>query len=126
MRSLSTRMSARADDLAVLGIQLDDRVRWRPTAKRAFTEARVTGVEADGSIACVDTEGRARAVMPERLEAWRRNPRGGRRWVPLAGPQQLALFAEPVPSRREPKVVEDAAVGAITPRRKPSPRARRR
>ena len=93
-------MVASAEALAAWGLQADDRVRWHPTGKRAWVEARVTGIEADASVACVDADGRARAVVADRLEVWRRSGRRGtRRWVPLLRPQQLALFAEPAPSR---------------------------
>ena len=82
------------------GLQVDDRVRWRPTGKRAWVVARVTGLEADGSIGCVDADGRARAVVAERLEVERRTGRvGARRWARLADPQQLVLFADAAVTR---------------------------
>jgi hypothetical protein len=59
-------MVASAEALASWGLQPDDRVRWRPTGKRAWVEARVTGIEGDGSVACVDADGRARAVVASR------------------------------------------------------------
>ena len=91
----------------LLGLRVGDEVRWRPTGKRTWVVARVTGVEADGSVACVDGDGRARAVVADRLEVRRR--RG--RWAPLARPQQLELFADPAPAR-------PAAAGAPPPTRR--------
>lgn len=91
-------MAVPATDVAALadrGLQVDDRVRWRPTGRQVWLEARVTGLERDGSVGCVDDDGRARAVSADRLEVERRSGRAGvRRWVPLARPVQLALFAD--------------------------------
>ena len=97
----------RVDLLGQWGLRVDDKVRWRPAGKRTWTEGRVTGIEGDGSVGCVDADGRARALVADRLQVWRRTGRG-RRWEPLAGPQQLALFAEPLPDRAPAR----AGVGA--------------
>ena len=96
------------------GLQLDDRVRWRPAGKRSWVVARVTGMETDGSIGCVDGDGRARALIAERLEVERRSGRAGvRRWVPLADPQQLVLFTDAAVARPA-----SAATGAGAPPRR--------
>lgn len=93
-------MTASVDPLAAWGLQRDDKVRWRPTGRQVWVEARVTGAERDGSVGCVDADGRARAVVADRLQVERRTGRaGGRRWVALGGPCQLTLFADVVPVR---------------------------
>lgn len=89
-------MTVSVDALGEWGLQLDDKVRWRPTGRQVWVEARVTGVEKDGSVGCVDADGRARAVLAARLEVERRVGRAAaRRWVALGGPCQLTLFADP-------------------------------
>lgn len=68
--------------LAPFHLQAGDTVRFRRTDKSRFTEGTVRGVNKDGSLDIV-AGGKIRALMPERVEAKRRGPRGGILWEAL-------------------------------------------
>ncbi len=82
--------------LEELGLRAGERVRWRPRPGGHWAEGKVTGREGDGSIAVRDAQGRARALVMERLEVRAAGPRGAPRWEPVvdraARTEQLPLF----------------------------------
>jgi len=79
-----------------LGLRAGERVRWRRRSGGSWAEGTVTGRERDGSIGVRDDQGRARALLIERLEVRGAGPRGAPRWEPLADrvrrTEQLPLF----------------------------------
>jgi hypothetical protein len=104
-RRIDTRRAAdqaalaatRARGLAAVGAHLGEDVRWQDRTGGRWQEGSVSHREADGSVAVVDGEGRARSLLAERLQVRSRGTRGGRRWEPLpvraARGEQLCLFA---------------------------------
>lgn len=79
-----------------LNLCVGDIVRFRRTSGTAWHEAKVVGVERDGSVALRDEKGAARSIAPERLEVRVRSRRGARGWEPVADharrTTQLSLF----------------------------------
>jgi hypothetical protein len=82
--------------LEALGMRRGERVRWRPRPGGHWAEGVATGRERDGSIAVRDSQGRARALVLERLEVRGVGPRGAPTWEPVpervARTEQLRLF----------------------------------
>ena len=82
--------------LEAIGLRAGERVRWRPRPGGHWAEGSVTGRERDGSIAVRDAQGRARALVLERLEVRAVGPRGASTWEPVAEragrTEQLRLF----------------------------------
>lgn len=82
--------------LEELGLRVGERVRWRPRPGSRWAEGVVTRRERDGSIGLRDTQGRARALLVERLEVRCAGPRGARTWESLVErakrTEQLRLF----------------------------------
>lgn len=63
------------------GLQEGSAIRFRRHLTRGtWVEAVVAGVELDGSVACFDDDGRARAIRPEHVQVKMVGPRGGVRW----------------------------------------------
>jgi hypothetical protein len=79
-----------------LNLRPGDRVRFRRTSGSAWQEAKVVGVERDGSVALRDAKGAARSIVPHRLEVQVRSRRGALGWEPLPDharrTTQLTLF----------------------------------
>ena len=79
-----------------LNLQPGDRVRFRRTSGSAWHEAKVVGVERDGSVALRDAKGAARSIAPDRLEVHVRSRRGALGWEPVLEharrTTQLTLF----------------------------------
>ena len=82
--------------LEELGLRPGERVRWRRREGGHWTEGTVIGRERDGSIAVRDGQGRARALVIDRLEVRATGPRGAAGWEPLFDRvhriEQLDLF----------------------------------
>jgi hypothetical protein len=82
--------------LEELGLRPGERVRWQRRDRSHWAEGSVTGRERDGSIAVRDRQGRARALVIERLEVRAVGPRGAPGWEPLLDrvrrAEQLHLF----------------------------------
>ena len=57
-----------------------DRVRFQRTSGTTWHEAKVIGVERDGSVALRDEKGAARSIAPHRLEVRVRSRRGALSW----------------------------------------------
>ena len=70
-------------ELARLGLEPGDRVRFRRREAGRWHEARVERRERDGSIRLRDGKGAARAIPIDRLEVQVRGPRGAAGWEPL-------------------------------------------
>jgi hypothetical protein len=70
--------------LASLGLEPDDRVRFRRHDGERWTEAVVLGVERDGSLALRDGKGARRAIPADLVHARAIGPRGGATWEPVA------------------------------------------
>lgn len=66
-----------------LNLQPGDRVRFKRTSGSAWHEAKVVGVERDGSVALRDAKGSARSIASDRLEVQVRSRRGALRWEPV-------------------------------------------
>ena len=66
-----------------LNLQPGDRVRFKRTSGSAWHEAKVVGVERDGSVALRDAKGAARSIAPYRLEVQVRSRRGALGWEPV-------------------------------------------
>jgi hypothetical protein len=85
-----------AGSLEELGLRKGERVRWQQRDRAHWAEGAVTGRERDGSIAVRDAQGRARALLIERLEVRAVGPRGAPGWEPLIDrvrrAEQLDLF----------------------------------
>ena len=85
-----------AGSLEELGVRVGERVRWQRRDHGRWVEGTVTGRERDGSIAVRDPQGRARALVIERLEVRSVGPRGAPGWEPLLvrvhRAEQLDLF----------------------------------
>ena len=99
MRRLGRDGARRAENgsaLARLGLCPGDRVRFRRRERGQWQEGVVSGMHRDGSVALHDEDGRARALLPERLELRTTGPRGATTWEPLlehaARPEQLRLL----------------------------------
>lgn len=79
-----------------LNLRAGDRVRFQRTSGSAWLEAKVVGVERDGSVALRDAKGAARSIAPHRLEVQVRSRRGALSWVPVlehaSRTTQLTLF----------------------------------
>ncbi len=86
----------RALRLRALGLRVGEEIRFAPYGRGRPEPAFAAGVEPDGSITVVDSEGRRRSLPVERIEVRRAGPRGGREWEPLsrrmARPEQLSLL----------------------------------
>jgi hypothetical protein len=86
----------RAAGLDRLGLQAGDDVRWRRKSGGHWQQGVVIGLEADGSVAVRDEQGRWRSIVAEQLEARGRGRRGGARWESVGEraeqPTQLGLF----------------------------------
>lgn len=84
--------------LLEVGLRPGDAVRFRKPDETRFLPGRVTGRNADGSIALTDARGRARAIPIDRIQVAERGPRGGRVWTALADvvarTEQLGLFSD--------------------------------
>jgi hypothetical protein len=83
-------------DLAILGLQPGETVRWRSAEGSRWQTGRATGRERDGSVAVTDSRGARRSFVIDRLEVRRAGPRGGGAWEPLieraARSEQLKLI----------------------------------
>ncbi|MEP6660218.1 MAG: hypothetical protein ABJD24_09915 [Acidimicrobiales bacterium] len=66
-----------------LNLRPGDRVRFRRTSGATWHEAKVVGVERDGSVALRDAKGAARSIAPHRLEVQVRTRRGALVWEPV-------------------------------------------
>jgi hypothetical protein len=84
------------DGLAILGLALGERVRFRRGLAGQWQEGVVARRERDGSIGLTDAKGAARAVAIERIQVACTGPRGGAAWEPLtdraARSEQLRLL----------------------------------
>jgi hypothetical protein len=82
-----------------LNLRAGDRVRFRRTSGSTWHEAKVVGVERDGSVALRDEKGAARSIAPNRLEVQGRSRRGALVWEPVLEharrTTQLTLFRGP-------------------------------
>jgi hypothetical protein len=82
--------------LEELNLRPGDRVRFRRTSGSAWQEAKVIGVERDGSVALRDAKGAARSIAADRLEVQVRSRRGALVWEPVLEharrTTQLTLF----------------------------------
>jgi hypothetical protein len=87
----------RISGLAAVGAHPGEAVRWHDREGGRWHEGSVSHREADGSVGVVDSDGRARSLLAERLQVRSHGARGGRRWEPLparaARGEQLCLFA---------------------------------
>jgi hypothetical protein len=85
-----------APSLDAMGLRPGDKVRWRRKAGGHWQEGVVIGLEADGSVALRDRQGRWRSIVASQLEARGKGRRGGARWESVsaraAQPGQLALW----------------------------------
>jgi hypothetical protein len=70
-------------ELAILGLQPGDRVRFRRGPDERWKEAVVERRERDGSVRLRDGKGAARAIAVDRIEVRDTGPRGGVVWEPL-------------------------------------------
>lgn len=70
-------------ELANFGLQIGDTVRWQRKPGGRWHELTVKGVEKDGSLSLLGTQG-FRALMPDRLERKQHGPKGKVVWVPLS------------------------------------------
>jgi hypothetical protein len=86
----------RAAGLDRLGLRAGDKVRWRRKAGGHWHQGVVIGLEADGSVAVRDGQGRWRSIVADQLEARGEGRRGGARWESVGEradqPSQLGLF----------------------------------
>lgn len=73
------------DSLAEMGLSVGRLVRFRPADGRRMVEAKVRGLEDDGSVRVERTDGKGgtRSIYPMFLERQVVGPRGGRRWRPV-------------------------------------------
>lgn len=86
----------RATGLDRLGLRPGDDVRWRRKDGGHWHLGVVIGLEADGSVAVRDGQGRWRSIVAEQLEARGEGRRGGRRGESVSEraeqPTQLGFF----------------------------------
>ena len=86
-----------APSLDELGVRPGERVRWRRRDGGHWAQGTVTGRERDGSLSVRDAQGRARALLLDRLEIRATGPRGAAGWEPLLDRvrriEQLRLFS---------------------------------
>ncbi|HEV7760521.1 MAG TPA: hypothetical protein VGO78_16070 [Acidimicrobiales bacterium] len=86
----------RSAGLDRMGLRAGDKVRWRRKAGGHWHVGVVIGLEADGSVAVRDKQGRWRSIVAEQLEARGEGSRGGTRWESVSEraeqPAQLDLF----------------------------------
>lgn len=68
--------------LSDLGLAMGDTVRYRRRTAKRWTEARVTGLNKDGSVSLYDGR-HHRAIPTDCIEVPTTGPRGGQVWVPL-------------------------------------------
>ncbi len=84
-------------DLAVLGLQPGEEVRYRRPDRRRWQLGQAMRVERDGSVGIMDAGGASRSVAAERVEVRAVTTRGRRHWEPLlvraTRTEQLTLFA---------------------------------
>jgi len=82
--------------VADLGLEPGALVRFRRRSDQRWREARVAGVERDGSVRLRDANGASRSIAVDRIEVPVTGPRGRSGWKPLvdhaADPRQLDLF----------------------------------
>lgn len=83
-------------DLAQLGIQAGDRVRFRRNPDGRWHEGTAIRRERDGSLGVRDKKGASRAIPLDLIEVKGEGPRGAVRWEPLleraARTEQLRLL----------------------------------
>ena len=72
------------DALTALGLRPGEGVRFRGPSGGRWRDAKVIGVERDGSLALRDAKGAARSIPVERVEVQVEGTRGARHWVALA------------------------------------------
>jgi hypothetical protein len=79
-----------------LGLEPGAIVRFRRRSDQRWKEARVVGVERDGSVRLRDGNGASRSIAVDRIEVPVTGPKGHVGWKPLAvhatDPRQLDLF----------------------------------
>jgi len=84
-------------DLEAIGLHEGEAVRWRRHDGGNWQSGTVIGLERDGSVAVRDGQGRARALVIDRLEVRAVGPRGASTWEPVAERarriEQLQLFS---------------------------------
>jgi hypothetical protein len=78
-----TDLECGGENLAELGLEPGDRVRFRRRPSERWKEGRVSRRERDGSVGLFDTKGAARAIKIEIIEVHAVGPRGGVVWEPL-------------------------------------------
>lgn len=82
--------------LARLGLRRGEPIRFRRANKGRWIVGKVTGIEADGSIALRDPDGSARSLRAEFVEIRRPGSRGRLRWCVVSDVattwEQLEMF----------------------------------
>ncbi|MGI8791590.1 MAG: hypothetical protein ACR2H3_00130 [Acidimicrobiales bacterium] len=70
-------------ELLRLGVQPDERVRFKRPDQARWQTGRATGVEKDGSLSITDAKGASRAMPLQQVEVQVVTARGAKRWEPL-------------------------------------------
>ena len=82
--------------LARLGLRMGEPIRFRRSNKGRWVVGKVSGIEADGSIALRDPDGSARSLRAEVVEIRRPGSRGRLRWCVVSDVaitwEQLEMF----------------------------------
>lgn len=82
--------------LARLGLRLGEPIRFRRSNTGRWIVGKVSGIEADGSIALRDPDGSARSLRAEVVEVMRPGSRGRLRWSVVSDVaitwEQLEMF----------------------------------
>ena len=82
--------------LARLGLRIGEPIRFRRSNRGRWVVGKVSGIEADGSIALRDPDGSARSLRAEMVEVRRPGSRGRLRWSVVSDVaitwEQLEMF----------------------------------
>lgn len=96
--------------LARLGLRLGEPIRFRRSNRGRWIVGKVSGIEADGSIALRDPDGSARSLRAEMVEIRRPGSRGRLRWSVVSDVaitwEQLEMF-DPDSHAPSPLPVDD-------------------
>jgi hypothetical protein len=69
--------------LSILGLRIDEEVRFQCAPSGRWRAGTVTRRQPDGTVALTDKQGRCRGIPVQQIEVRCTGPRGGRSWEPL-------------------------------------------
>ena len=82
--------------LTQLGLKEGERARFRRRATERWSQGRLVGVEADGSIRLIDSKGATLSLPIDQIEVGKKGQRGAAGWEPAsargARTEQLGLL----------------------------------